>query len=855
MQDLKRQVGVMPRRETKGLNNVTDNAPPLQICTLDEAMTTAWPTEALFVPYRPLKHKGQYARCNKPVLPQIRAGGEDLVTDLLVFDYDLPDDKGWNLGEFDEWVRCFADRTQGSVAWAAQWRYLYSTAHGSRIIYALDQNISMEDLEGHHRWVVTELTKEKVALCTGCSDWTHLFRLPYIVRDGKKTWEENYCKVLKQEAVLPLASIGKDESRTSPIYAYVPRLDLPQPKQEEVETLLQDAIQITSVKRRLKNKPAYPILFDHVKLEEKDRNETISKLVGSMIHALFRMEGMSPEMIYALLAGAVSQLTPDADTPDWLIPLWDMTLRYWAKEQAKLEAQKERVKREMARGEDSLGEIAEGMKLWCDHPGLYEHEALEWLKQHLIANSGKSFFVMRADGYYDSMPLCRDQLVARVKITGMEGAIKLRKPNKAGNSMTDMSISEVLGKHSTPVVSIEARPSIPGGRIHNVDRETAILEICSYRRNPDLVGEYNEEVDTWLRRLFGAYYDKGIRWIAWALAFEEGPICALSLAGSRGSGKKMLVQGLSECLEAPRLASADDLVTQWQYGLLKSPFLVVNEGWPKAYGGMHAADKFRSVVGGDSFPINTKGRDPVQSKCAIRVLFTANNENVVQMLAAGRDLSPDDRNALSQRLFHVAYDDLASEYFIDLGGLDYTGREGSRWIDRDGGGGSDFIVARHFLSLYEKRYSLGETGSRFLVEGEDNDDIMFSMMTRSGSSPLILETIIHMLKAKGRDGSFGMVVRLEEGRVFVLASAILEVHRVKFKDRARDQVSMDMIENALKGVTLSTHHNLMYELEERKSLGPKNWHELDLNALKKVSDNDGWDCPLLSKLIKNKEKG
>ena len=705
--DLRRQVGVLPHRAVSGINNLGDKADSLTICTLDEAMKRKWPTEALFVPYRPLKHKGPYSRCNKPVLPQLREAGDDLVTDMLVFDYDLPDKKEWGRGDFDEWRRRFADLAQGPLEWAARWRYVYATAHGSRIVYVLDKNISMEDSEGYHYWILKEL-QGKLTLCPGCSDWTHLFRLPYIVRDGKNTWDQSYCRVLvRKDTVLDLSLIDKEESRTAPIYAYVPKLDIPQPNMEEVDVLLQDTPQITSVKRRLKNKPVYPVLFDHVLLAEENRNSTITSFVGTVVSALCRVDGMSPEMIYALFLGPVLQLPESHKTPDRTIMLWDVTLRMWAKEQAKIEAQRERVKREMARGEESLVEIKEEMKLWCDHPGLYEHDALEWMKQHLIANSGKNFYVMQANGYYDSMSLSKDQLVARIKILGMEGAVMLKKPNKTGHGMTAMTISEVLGKHSTPVSCIVTRPSIPGGRINNMDKATSTLEICSYRRNPDLVGEYNEEVDEWLRRLFGDQYDKGMRWIAWALAFEEGPICALSLAGARGSGKKMLVQGLSECLETPRLASADDLVTQWQYGLLASPFLVVNEGWPKAYGGMHAADKFRGVVGGDSFPINTKGRDPVQSKCAIRVLFTANNENVIMMLAAGRDLSPDDRNALSQRLFHVDYDELAAEYFISLGGLAYTGREGSRWIDRDSGGGSDFIVAKHLLSLYEKRHSLG----------------------------------------------------------------------------------------------------------------------------------------------------
>jgi len=213
-------------------------------------------------------------------------------------------------------------------------------------------------------------------------------------------------------------------------------------------------------------------------------------------------------------------------------------------------------------------------------------------------------------------------------------------------------------------------------------------------------------------------------------------------------------------------------------------------------------------------------------------------------------MTPDDRQALSERLFHIGYDVSATEYLRSLGGIKYTGKFGGRWIAADGSDDSDYVVAKMFLWLYEQRRSLGETGKRFLVEGEDNDEIMFAMMTQSGSSPLIIEIIIGMIKENAKRP--GMVIRQATGRVFILAKDVLEVHRVKHP--GRDQFTMAMVDNTLKGITIPTKYKRGFVLDEQKGMGQKRWHDLDLEILRDVANRDGWGCDLLTTLIKNKEK-
>jgi len=851
--DLRREVGVMSRKQWRGANNPDDNVDLLEVLPLDQAMERAWTTDAHFITYRQLHGPNtKLPRCNKPVLPQLRALGEDLVTDMLVFDYDLPEHRAWNLGEFDEWLRCFADMAQGEVSWAAHWRYLYSTAHGCRIVYVLDSNIPVDVAEEYSRWIVTELRKHKLTLDTGCSDWTRVFRLPYVVRDGIQTWEQTYCKVLRQpDIILSLSLIGREESRDALIYGNIPRFDIPLPELEEVQEILQNKQIVQAVRRRVKNKAVHSVLFENASLQEGSRNTNLTSLVGQLIGATFRIDGMTPQIIYALFLSTVQQLDPDQGTPDWFYSTWDLILRIWALEASRLDAQRARVQKEMARGEDSLVDIMENMKIWCDHPGLYSHEAMEWTKRHLIANTGNNFYIMRADGYYDSMPTDKNQMVSRVSALGMEGAIQLREPSQAGPGWKKLALMDVLNKHSTPINSLEAVPSIDGGYIKNIDTPGATLIIPSFRRNPNLTPEYNVEVDQWLKYLFGQYYEKGIKWIAWSLAFEKGSICALSLAGPPGSGKKMFAQGLSECLETPSLASVDDMVGDYQYGLKNSPFLVVNEGWPKSHKGMHPADQFRRYVSGELGKVMEKFRHPVTVRNAIRLIFTANNMDLIRMLTSNREMSPDDRHALAERLFHIDYGPQATKYLLGLGGMRHTAKIGAKWINGDGASDSNFVVAKYFLYLYSRRHTMGDVGNRFLVGGEYNADLMFAMQTESGSSPLIIETVINMMSSEA--SREGLVIRPEEGRAFILAAEILKAHRAK--EKGLEKLTMAQIGNTLKSITIPNSDNTKgIVLDERKGQGRKSWHELDLGILHAVARRDGWRCDVIAALLEKAEE-
>jgi hypothetical protein len=234
------------------------------------------------------------------------------------------------------------------------------------------------------------------------------------------------------------------------------------------------------------------------------------------------------------------------------------------------------------------------------------------------------------------------------------------------------------------------------------DGDKPILQLPMYQRNEFLTPHKSEAVDGWLRAFFGSHYERAEKWIQYALAFEEGPICALSIKAPAGIGKKMLTEGLAECLVHPYLATGHDMCGKENGALLKTPFLVVNEGLPSIRDNA-PADVFKELTAGDPIRVRELYKPAVSVINPVRIIFTANDHEILHELTKGKEVSPETRRAMGERLLHFDLDAEAETYLKRIGGRAFTERDGARWIRGDSGQSSDFIVARHFLHLYKER--------------------------------------------------------------------------------------------------------------------------------------------------------
>lgn len=849
-------IGVMPSKAFNGCDNLTDRVEALDVFPFWEAFRRQYHTDAHFVCYDAINTGTDYrCRCNKPVLPKIRFKGGDLVTTVFCFDFDNQGHLPWTDTLYADF---FSNLQRAGERWplAGQWNICYTTKNGARLVYMLKRPIPVDLAEGRIRWMV-----EQFNICgvkaDMLADWTRVFRMPKVVRDKVPSWQAPYFDMLEQPAWrLDAESLPASEKTKTVVYGQVEDYSAPKPTPEEALELL-EVLNISTgqmvktdwvkeARRRLKGRECFDCIFNDAPLAQSgSRDQTMQAFVGQAITMLYPLEGTEPEHIYALFAPAAMQLQPDAGTPDWTDTLWDKVCRTWSREHAKNEGLRQQAEAQAAHALDMHEVILRGMQQWCDADELKSGKeiALPWMNRRLIASCGANYFVMRRDGKYDTVQLMRDQVIARIRILGMDQIIQTQQQNADG-AISDVPLSKILSDHQTIIADIRSVPQIDGGFIEAMDTQFATMVLPSFRRNPKLAPIYDYNVDAWLQLLFGQNYDRGIEWIAHALAFEEGPICALSIKGDAGVGKKMLVQGLAECLEYPATATGKDLIGEYQYGLLRSPFLIINEGWPnKQVGGMHPADMFRSLVGGDPTPVNRKFLAPVQCRNPVRIIFTANNLDVVHVLTGNRDLSPQDREALAIRLLHIDVTNDAAKWLRDRGGMYFTGRPGHRWIAPDGGGTSNHVVAKHFLWLYENR---GEpSGTRFLVEGSNDPTIMFEMRTQSGSAPLVIETLIAMLNNNSRREGF--VVTLE-GRIYCTPSEVLTYHRLTLARESASRLTQKQITQVFKGLVVSEPEGARI-LPERPEAGSKIWYEIDATLLQNVARRDGWTCKPLDGLV------
>jgi len=867
-------IGVMEDKFQEGISELSDQVPPLTISPFVDAFKKRWEDDAHFVTYFPINNDSQphWPRITKPALSKLQAVGVDLQTELLVLDYDNPGHGKWT----PEMLTVFLNQLQElAVSWptAWEWTLLYTTRNGARLVYVLDQPISVELSERKHQWLCQEFTKKGIPIDQDVSDWTRCFRLPNVVRDRKKTWEETNPPMQmywQYDNCILLNSIGEAEPRkgaTANVYGKINTYDTPKPTYDDAVALLYARSEsgalghtrwLTTAKKRLEGRECFDCIFKHAPIAEQgQRNPTIARYVGQATAMMYPVQGTTPLHIYGLFIDAVQQLEPDASTPDWTHVLWSLVLRMWAREEAKKSGQQDLTPEESEKKALSLiDSIILGMMEWCDEPilhSLHETSTLEdkqkvinWVMRRIIISVGTSYFIMGSNGWYDSLELNSKQLVSNWRIKGFDVLLNTSIPKDNGKGLRDISPEVLINTCATIVNEVRAVPCLKGSYVENIDTAKSALIRSCYSRNVELeaTSEWNADVDEWLRHLGGENYPQLVTWIQWALAFEEGKICALSIEGTQGLGKGLLVQGLAECMTVPKFATAMDLVSPYQYGLLESPFLVVNEGWPKIQNGLHPADQFRHIVGGDPIVANRRYMAPTHLRNPVRVIFTANNSNVVQELTGSRDLSPDDREALAIRLLHMKLSPDASLFLRMRGGMSFTGKPGNRWITGDAGQKSDFILARHFLWLYQNRGTPPGARERFLVEGGKSVEMMFEMRTHSGSAPLVIQILLKMLECP----QLPKGITIENHQIFVLTSEILTFFRKEMSNVIREKLTSAQVTSVLKGLVADNTSDKPRLLETRRELGRMRWHELDVKLLVSVAQRDGWPSKVLDNI-------
>lgn len=206
-------VAVLPDKFTRGLNppgfsgqtydwrsdvpeeNTRGIRPAARVLSLVEALLETHRTDAHFttgVLERDCSPLAYQPRICKPALAWLGTQGLGVRHDVLVVDVDNPDHEPWSPeGRAD--LRALWDANKAPLDTCG----IYTTKHGYRLIQPLDEPVVASMYERTLRTWLDELEAAGVSPDRACVDWTRLFRLPRVLRNGKRTdpYFEDYSRL------------------------------------------------------------------------------------------------------------------------------------------------------------------------------------------------------------------------------------------------------------------------------------------------------------------------------------------------------------------------------------------------------------------------------------------------------------------------------------------------------------------------------------------------------------------------------------------------------------------------------------------------------------------------------------
>ena len=864
------KIPVLPVKNYRGINYLGDEGVSnVDMVSLKEALETEWGTDAHMLCYA-LKHDetDTYAdsdgmvRVNKPAANSLYEAGFSLMQRIMCVDLDLPSKGRWDEETFEQFGEAFGE-AMGQDELLTQWHAFYSTRGGCRLVYALDEAMPSEPSEATYRGILYRLSQTalKPYVDTSVFDWTRLFRLPKVVRDGIKTSEHPMFTLTLEDRPL------FDTKSVAPIftavrkYGKIVKIETDQPDPDEAKALLTVPSETTGnpvmsdwykrARKQLKGRESADLIDGKLFLEDwpDGRNNGLRFCVGQAVTLLYLHSGTDPKLIYALFVDACEQLEArngDDDGKSWLDVLWHLVKHCWEKESAQVEQEDLAREREALAVAETSSDIMTNMRKWCSNDQLHDIDpvAMAWVSQHSIVSWRGQYYVLRQDGYYDRMAVSQQNLISRIRELGMTGVIPITEDVvQLGNIVRkDIPAQRIINKHVTNVDSASGIVGTPGSLVRDLGTDSATLMFKMYSRRTDITPQWSDEVDAWMRAMFGEFYDMAKHWIAHALNFEGGGICALSINGPPAIGKKLLVEGLAECIDTQTTADAIEMTGRFQSQALKTPFLVVNEGMPKgSREGHDPADTFRSWVTGDGIQIEEKGKGIIKVHNPMRIIVTANNDGVLQQLYHHRDLSRSDREALGRRILHMDLDAGGATWLRTKGSMQYTANEKRRWIRGDAGQQSHFVVARHFLALHQHRLPV-PAGNRLLVEGDPNSEIVRDMAVSSGGSPEIIEVIVRMLEES--TPPIGITTR--DGHVLVTAVAVRDFHQLLFNfDKKIALARIGSVLRALSPDKTSYSVNMPGMMRKVRA-----WR-IEPSLLMRHAENHGHPCERLRELVES----
>lgn len=867
-------LGVMPHKYVTGIGSLVDSQDRAKFSdasslhwTLDLAtmMTTEFPTDAHFTCYHVPGLK-RWPLLRKTVLQDFRKAGSDILTSYFVFDWDNPKSASGHQAWTDPLYQQYCELMDSIAAEPilGSWSAMYTTANGARIIYVLNKPIPVDRAEQHLVWMIAHFNRcglpikseNDWGIDTSCKDWTRRFRCPYVVRDNVRQIPTTL--IMPDGTLLDPDLVGKADVRTLARRRTFRREDQGDcPTYDHLQGLLIQKSEHSSrptmtnfhkvAKKAIRDTDFFDLIFNEVPptWDVGTRNDNIMLMLGVLVPRLIRRCGANVKEIMSLCIIPILTL----DHTHGVHPVqhtWNALLDIYEREIAKLNDEEEQSARNASIETDILNDMLVGMRTWCDDPALYGEEVLarEFVRSHIFASYTSYYYPMNSSGCYERMSLLKDQLIPRIRKTFLHRIIDTTKEG-IKLDIVDVTTTHIQNRHSTPVFVVKMKPmGSVDGYIDNMNGERPELLLSMYKRNEKIEPKYSQIIDDWMGAFFGDMYELGKTWVGQALAFEDGPICAISLLGEPGAGKKLFTMGLAECLDVPIMATGEDLIYQ-SSTLTKTPFLNINEDWPRSSrGGSSPADTFKKLTAGDLITINEKYQPMISCFNPVRVILTGNDSELLRQLTKGRDMTLDTRIAIGRRVLHIVIPHGIIDFMIKIGNRATTAKPGARWIGPESGPDpSNYILASHFLYIFHNRH-IPLTPARFLMQGNcsptdtGNKDVFSEILVNNTRTTRVCHAIDNILKSQNAAALANIKISDDRTQLFVTRAGIYE----NIKEFQGERISQNEV--------LSSLGNIMVSKDPVKFQGVY-WYEIDLAIMQSFVDRQGIAWSIVRELYAN----
>jgi len=485
---------------------------------------------------------------------------------------------------------------------------------------------------------------------------------------------------------------------------------------------------------------------------------------------------------------------------------------------AKIKRQQDRLRREaraaeLAEHEKHAARIREAFGNGRAEP--YTPEEIESFGPNItkrwIIQRGRTFYLFRAGSYVGPYSDA-DVLNAAIRdlAPAASAGVDLFHVDQRGN-VSRRSINALVERFGTVAESVRLDLQAQSTTYHEATR--AIVEAPCPRREIDPV--FHPAIARWLEIMAGEKLPDLLTWLA-ALTRLDRPCVVLFLTGPPGTGKTLLPMGGSRIWTREQPTTLEDLLGPFNSAVAQCPLVLGDEQLPKDFRGFSKTAELRQAVQATVRPYREKYRPTATLHGAIRIVITANNEEI---LSTPENLAANDIAAIIDRYFHIATNPEAAAYLRDT--------DTSGWVQGD-------QIAEHVLWLAE--HHAWEPHGRFLIEVQDAD-LHRSLTTRSGARGAVCQWLCSYLLNPSpfdNDARSSRLVRVHRGRLLANTQGLVTCWGLYVQNEACPTVGR--LSSALASLGTGQRPRLRSEPGKPRI----NYHEIDTDNLVAWADHSGY---------------